>query len=162
MVNNSNSQIKLTSEQQAQLNEWRRRLENTQNELAIATEKLRVSKLDDEKVTAHIKHQQEIVEQLEKILDNKKGQLAEIEKNIEVNQEILKDLVAQAKLVAKSNDKKHIELKTLEEEIKTATIAHEKAVKDYTSKQDQLLKDQKQLDKVKGLFLKAIEGVTWK
>lgn len=162
MINNHGSNITLTPEQSAQLEEWKARLAIIQEEIKKA-DSIRTSLNDDIEVCNKNKvYLDEVAEGLK--VDIKRLELLKESLRLEVSQSAN---LLEAHIVQTTKHATHLRGKEKEHGEREETIAKKekelsKIEEDHAVKAKKLAEQQLLVDKARDAFLKATEHVSWK
>jgi len=117
MINQTDKNITLTTEQLLQIDTVKKTLDNLQNEIAIATKELNVLNKDVIKATKERIYQEELIENLSKQIPVKEKELENITNSVKQSEEYVKKILGEIKISDEENKKKTEELKDRENQL---------------------------------------------
>lgn len=157
MINSPESSIILSDSQNAQINEYQRRISNIEGEASIANKNLKILKSEIEKSVAEKVYQENLHAEIFSKTEQSQNILSGLLVKIEQEKEKLSDIKKLSDSLNMSNIVKNDQFIGRENELIEKEKVHNIKVEQYTVSQTELLRDKEKVETAKEAIAQALE-----
>jgi len=162
MTEQPSSNISLTFEQMAQVEETKKRLSNLENEITIATKNLNVLNKETLKATKEREYQEELISGLSGNIEKLQADKISLENSIIEMEYFIKNSQEEVQKANKEISDKKEDLRLKEIVISASEDRIKKDLAEIDKKASEILEDRKVLETAYNAFNEALKTIVWK